>query len=220
MSSIEYDRNTPEQQVHYILIDRNGPLAEFETWEDAFHCMSTRKVEGGSIVRCDGPVGASARSQTPRAMPEQPLPTPTKKVLVISEDVSTLLSLARMVKAAGHAVAIGGCAAEAVQTIGLEKPDLVIVDVDPTARTADDGWDGFHVVDWLRCHYPDRRAKFIVVSGADPERLGPGAGGTDGCAFVRKPIVERLLLTAVRRAIGGSPELERSEAGFQLMDLS
>src|SRR5205814_3682384 len=139
MSSTEYDLNSSEQRFHYILIDRNGPLAEFETWEDAFQCMSTHQVEGGSIVRCDGPMAerpgpnagsndsrasgvggaANARSQPARSTAEQALPKPTRKVLVISEDISTLLSMTQVVKGAGHGVTIGRSAAEAVQTIGL-----------------------------------------------------------------------------------------------------
>jgi len=226
MANIENDRNTSEQQVHYILIDRNGPLAEFETWEDAFHCMSTRQVEGGSIVRCAGPMGEKSRSmaamngrQTGRSTPEQSASKATKKVLVISEDVATLLELAHIVKVAGHGVTIGRSAAEAVQTIGLERPDLVIVDVDRTAGTTDYGWDGLHVVEWLRCHYPDQRAKYIAVSGADPEQFNPRTAGVDACALVAKPIVKASLLAEISRAFGSPSELERSEANSRLMDL-
>jgi ActR/RegA family two-component response regulator len=217
MADIESDRNTSEQQVHYILIDRNGPLAEFETWEDAFHCMSTRQVEGGSIVRCAGPMGEKSRSmaglngrQAGRSTPEQSASKATKKVLVISEDVSTLLEMAHIVKVAGHGVTIGRSAAEAVQTIGLERPDLVIVDVDRTAGTTDYGWEGLHVVEWLRCHYPDQRAKYIAVSGADPEKFNPRTAGVDACALVAKPIVKASLLAEISRAFVGPAELPGS----------
>ena len=239
MSNSESDQTPLEQRFHYILIDRNGPVAEFETWADAFHCMSTRQLEGSSIVRCEGPVGelsrpiaglnerpglgvagtAGARAQTGRSTPDQPVPEVTKKVLVISEDVSTLLAMAQIVKVAGHGVAIGRSASEAVQTIGLERPDLIIVDVDPVAGTAEDGWDGFHMVDWLRCHYPDHRAKYIIVSGADPEKSKPSSVGADACAVVGKPIVKELLLTEIGRAIGGQSPSQRSEATSGLMDL-
>jgi len=237
MSSIEHDLNSSEQRVHYILIDRNGPLAQFETWEDAFQCMATHQVEGGSIVRCDGPMreqsrpgagandsrasgvggAANARSQTARSTPEQALTKAAKKVLVISEDISTLLSMAQVVKAAGHGVTIGLSAAEAVQTIGLERPDLIIVDVDQPAGTSDHGWDGFHTVEWLRCHYPDQRAKYIVVSGAGTEKFTPRTPEADLCAFVEKPIVKEMLLAEISRAIGGPPESERSAAVPRLM---
>jgi CheY-like chemotaxis protein len=224
MSSSEYELNGSGQEVHYILIDRNGPLAEFETWEDAFRCMSTHQVEGGQIVRCDGPIGkrpnaAGTRGQTARSTPEQSSAKATKRVLVISEDMSTLLTMAQVVKGAGHGVTIGRSAAEAVQTIGLERPDLVIVDVDQPAGTEELGWNGFHVVEWLRCHYPDERAKYIVVSGAEAEKFKPRTATLDAWAFVAKPIVKELLLAEINRAIGGPPELERAEATSQLVDL-
>ncbi len=236
MSNSDSDRKTSGQRVHFILIDRNGPLAEFETWEDAFHCMATRKLEGSSIVRCEGPIGerarpfaglnespesgvasaAGARGQAGRSTPEQPVPKATKKVLVISEDVPTLLAMVQIVKVTGHGVAIGRSAAEAVQTIGLERPDLIIVDVD---GAADQGWDGFHVVEWLRCHYPDHRAKYIIVSGGDPAKFMSPTAGVDACAFVGKPIVKELLLTEIRFAIGGPPELEGPETKSRVRDL-
>jgi CheY-like chemotaxis protein len=227
MSSSEHDLNASGQEVHYILIDRNGPLAEFETWEDAFRCMSTHQVEGGQIVRCDGPLAkrpnsagaAGTRGQTGRSTPEQSSAKAAKKALVISEDMSTLLTMAQVVKGAGHGVTIGRSAAEAVQTIGLEKPDLIIVDVDLPAGTEELGWNGFHVVEWLHCHYPDQRAKYIVVSGAEPEKFKPRTATVDAWAFVGKPIVKELLITEINRAIGGPPELERAEATSQLVDL-
>src|SRR5262245_54504478 len=126
MLNNESDKKTSGQQVHYILIDRNGPVAEFETWSDAFHCMATHKLEGSSIIRCDGPIreqpramagsnerpesgvagATSARGQAGRDTPEQSVPKPATKVLVISEDVPTLLAMTQIVKAAGHGVAI------------------------------------------------------------------------------------------------------------------
>ena len=224
MSNIEPDRNTSGQRVHYILIDRNGPLAEFETWEDAYRCMATRGLEGSSIIRCDGPVGErarplavangssgaeGARGQAGRSAPEPTVPKATTKVLVISEDVPTLLAMAQIVKVAGHGVAISRSAAEAVQTVEMEKPDLIIVDVD---GTAEDGCDGLHVVEWLRCHHPKQRSNYIIVSAGDPSKvMSPTAGG-DAYAFVRKPIIKESLLTEIRFAIGGPPELDRAES--------
>jgi ActR/RegA family two-component response regulator len=210
MSSSEFDRNTSGQTAYYVLIDRNGPLAEFETWEDAYQCMSTRQIQGGSIVRCDGPIGGRpiSRGQTGSTQ-EQPGLQVIKKVLVISEDVPTLLAMAQVVKVAGHGVSIVRSAAEAVQTIGLERPDLVIVDVD---GTAEHGWDGVHVVEWLGCHYPEHHAKYIVVSSGDPERFKPRTTGVGACGFVGKPVAKELLLAEIEHAIGGPPPMEGSES--------
>ena len=36
--------------VRYILIGRTGPLAEFETWEQAFQYMAANPTHGGSLI--------------------------------------------------------------------------------------------------------------------------------------------------------------------------
>ncbi len=225
MSNNESERKTAA--FHFIVIDRNGPLAEFETWEDANHWSATHQLEGISIVRCEGRIrersraiaspndlstsagaeAGNARGQDGRSAQEQSPPKTTGKVLVISEDVPTLLSMAQLVKVAGHAVAISRSSAEAVQTIETEKPGLIIVDVD---GTAEHGWDGFHVVEWLRSHSPLQRAKYIIVSGGDPAKWMAPTPRVEAWAFVQKPIVKEVLLTQIRLAIGGPPEFERS----------
>ena len=61
MSNNESDQTSSEPRVHYILIDTNGPVADFETWEEAYRCMTTHQLEGSSIVRCEGSIEESAR---------------------------------------------------------------------------------------------------------------------------------------------------------------
>ncbi len=46
--------------VRFILFDINGPLAEFESWEEAFQFMAINEGHGRSIVRSEEPPGYSA----------------------------------------------------------------------------------------------------------------------------------------------------------------
>jgi hypothetical protein len=50
MSGKEYCPSVSRKVVRYILIGRTGTLAEFETWEQAFHYMATNPMHGGSLV--------------------------------------------------------------------------------------------------------------------------------------------------------------------------
>ena len=44
------------KQVRFILMDTNGPLAEFESWADAYQYLATNVGHGGSIVRSEVPL--------------------------------------------------------------------------------------------------------------------------------------------------------------------
>lgn len=246
MSRNNSEPNGSRKPIRFILVDRTGPLAEFETWEDAFRYMAANPEHGGSLVRSEEPMGkrprpkdcmdddresdvrrdgASARGQAGRpalgfaAGSQLLLPAPgpaatraTKKVLVIAEDVLTLLAMAQMVKGAGHGVVIARDAAEGVEAVRLEKPDLILVDINLTARASDLGWDGFQVLEWLNCHYPHPRAKYIIVSSGDPEKLLPRAAAVGAFGFLGKPIAKEMLLNEIIRAIGSQPESARADA--------
>jgi len=228
-------------RVRFILIDRGGPLAEFETWEDAFRHMATNHLHGGSIVRSEEPIGewprpidcinhdwirgaASARGQTGMPalsytanqeglMPRADQTTKvTGKVLVIEDDVFMLLSIAQMVKAAGHEVVIARGAAEGMEAVRSERPDLILVDVDPSPTAFDGRWNGFQVLEWLSRHYPRGQTKLVIVASGDPEKLKPRAAAVGACACVGKPIIKELLLTEISRALGSPSGLERVEA--------
>jgi len=238
--SDESEQNAARKRVRFFLIDRTGPLAEFESWEDAFQYMASNHVQGGSIVRSEEPIGerpmdgleadrlrdsASAARATgwpavsyaanpPGVMPA-PEPAATKaaaRVLVIEEDVSTLLTMAQMVKAAGHSVVLARDAAEGVEAVKMERPDLILVGLNQTAGTSGHGWKGFQVVEWLMCHYPLDRTKYIIVAGGDPEKLKLRAAAAGAFGVLSKPVKKELLLTELRRAIGGLPEMQQSEA--------
>jgi CheY-like chemotaxis protein len=193
--------------VRYVLIDRTGPRAEFDNWHDAFEYMAASGVQGESIVRSEEPTadqcspsasGAATNSQAPRTSDHQS----PKKVLVIEDEMFTLLSMTQMVKSAGHQVTIARDADEGVAAIRSERPDLILIDV--TLSASGQGWDGFQVIDWMNRHFPRHGTKYIIVSGGDPKKLGARSAAVGASAFLGKPIVKNLLLSEVERALGVS----------------
>ena len=241
MSNDHFESYGSRSRVRFILIDRGGPLAEFETWEDAFRHMATNHLMGGSIVRSEEPIhewplpidcinddrvrgAASACGQAgtpalsftasrqgliPRADQTAKI---SGKVLVIEDDVFILLSIAQMVKAAGYEVVIARDAAEGMEAARSERPDLILVDVDPSATAFEGRWNGFQVLEWLSRHYPRGHTKLVIVASGDPEKLKPRAAAVGACACVGKPIVKEMLLTEIRRAMASPSGLERVEA--------
>jgi CheY-like chemotaxis protein len=242
MSNNSFESHGSRSRVRFILIDRHGPLAEFETWEEALRHMSINHVQGGSIVRSEEPIderswpidcindindrvrdAANSRGQTGMpaltytAIREGLMPMAdqtakvTGKVLVIEEDVFMLLSIAQMVKAAGHEVVIARDAAEGMEAVRSERPDLILVDVDPGPTAFAGRWNGFQLLEWWSRHYPRGQTKLVLMASGDPEKLKPRAAAVGACACVAKPIVKESLLAEIRRAMGGRSGLERVE---------
>ncbi|TMP97048.1 MAG: hypothetical protein E6L09_13990 [Verrucomicrobia bacterium] len=60
MVSNETAQNGTPRNVRFILFDINGPLAEFESWEEAFQFMAINEGHGRSIVRSEETPGYSA----------------------------------------------------------------------------------------------------------------------------------------------------------------
>src|SRR6266536_971300 len=141
------------KRVRYILIDRSGPRAEFDTWHDAYEFMAASQVQGGSIVRSDASEAASQTGQPASASATNPPAlqahdeASSKKVLIVEDEVFTLLSMTQMVKGDGHEAVIARDADEGVAAIRLDRPDVMVVDVN--LSSTGEGWNGFDLIDWL-----------------------------------------------------------------------
>jgi len=174
--------------------------------------MAANHPQGATIVRSDeriralpGPAGTVANVPGLKSAPNQRATKVPKNVLVIEDEVGTLLSMTYMVKSAGHNVLIARDAAEAVETIKSERPDLIVTDIN--LSVSGQGWDGFGVIEWLNFHFPQHDTKYIMVSSGDPEKLKPRADAIGAFAFLAKPLVKEALLTEIKRAIGDPTEL-------------
>src|SRR5207244_3239102 len=57
MIGIDSEPSGSRMQVRFVLMDRTGPIADFETWEDAFQYMAANPRHGGNLVRSEEPMG-------------------------------------------------------------------------------------------------------------------------------------------------------------------
>jgi len=144
--------------------------------------------------------------------PVQPQANVKKRVLVIEPDVFTLLTITQIVKSAGHDVTIARDATEGIEVNRLEDADLILVDINLTTSAAEEAWESFQVLEWLKSHHTRGKAKYIIISAGDPEKLKPRAAAVGACGLLGKPIVKEQLLAEITRAIGAPPEPSRSEA--------
>src|SRR5437667_2603443 len=125
------ERNASPTRARFIVIDRDGPLADFETWEDAFQYVRGNGVQGGTIVRGEeslvhspcrtdclnddrihetacatGQFGRLALGHSDglpgRKLAPKPAATKAKKsVIVTEEDICMMPAMAQIVRAAG-----------------------------------------------------------------------------------------------------------------------
>jgi CheY-like chemotaxis protein len=132
-----------------------------------------------------------------------------KTVLVIEEERFTLLTLWLMIKNAGYRVVSAGDGAEALKAIRLERPALILADVNQDSGGASREWDAFKLMDWMKYQYPEHRTECIIVSAGDPEKIRHRATEAGAFGFVAKPITKSLLLAEIKRAIGDPCDVAR-----------
>lgn len=137
------------------------------------------------------------------------------KVLIVEDDKTALQALCQMVQTAGYMAFIAADTSEAIHTFELEKPGLVLVDINLRGETIGQPMDGLGLIDWLKYRYPDHPFIYIIVSGEDLQTHQNRAAATGAFSFVQKPIDADLLLAEIRRAVADAPIAEQPTAASQ-----
>jgi len=140
-----------------------------------------------------------------------------KKILIVEDDKIALHAMAQMVQTAGYTVIIAGDSGEAIRAFELEKPDLMLVDINLRGDNVGQPMDGLGLIDWLNYRHADHVFKYIIVSGDDPRAHEGRAALSGASAFIRKPIDPHSVLVEMKKAIGdlleagpsGSPAQEQ-----------
>jgi two-component system, NtrC family, response regulator GlrR len=117
------------------------------------------------------------------------------RILIVDDDPTVRGLYALVLQDAGAAVVSSGCASEAVRLTDLERPDVIVTDLQMPER------DGIWLLDEMRTRLPS--VPVIAVSGhlaevpslLDVERLG-------FADVLRKPIGLSELTKTVARAVG------------------
>lgn len=137
------------------------------------------------------------------------------KVLIVEDDKTALQALCQMVQTAGYIAFIAADTSEAIHTFELEKPGLILVDINLRGETIGQPMDGLGLIDWLKYRHPDHPFTYIIVSGEDLRTHQTRAAATGAFSFVQKPIDADLLLAEIRRAVADAPIAEQPAAVSQ-----
>ena len=120
----------------------------------------------------------------------------SKRVLVVDDEPSILLSLEFLMKQEGFEVHIAADGDEALQSIQEELPDLILLDVMMPKR------DGFEVCQIIRANPEWKETKIIMLTAKGREvdqEKGLALGADD---YVTKPFATQELVKKVRTVLG------------------
>lgn len=124
------------------------------------------------------------------------------KVLLVDNDSTTVSLLKMLLELDGHAVADCSQAAEVLETIALEEPDLVLMDV---FLSGGDGLDGLDVLRQIRANPITARLPIVMTSGMELSEQCAQAGAN---SFLLKPYTPEQLATTMKQSLdhGRSPD--------------
>ncbi len=125
-----------------------------------------------------------------------------RKVLVVDDDRDLLRLIAIRIEAAGHTVAQAESAEQALSSIALDRPDLVITDL----RMA--GMDGLALFDAIHVRAPTLPVVILTAHGTIPEAVAATRRGVFG--FLTKPFEPAILLDTIAEALKLSASPDRA----------
>jgi len=123
----------------------------------------------------------------------------SKKILVADDEPNIVISLEYLLKREGYTVLVARDGQQALETITLEKPDLVLLDVMMPLKT------GFEVCQAVRANEDLQATKILMLTakGRDTDVAKGTALGADD--YITKPFSTRELAEKVAKMLGGLP---------------
>ena len=122
----------------------------------------------------------------------------SSRILVVEDEESVRLLLQRVLEKAGYAVATAGNGLDALQSIDLAPPDLVICDINMPEL------DGLRMVEGLRNHPETQALPVIFLTASDSPGDLVKSIGLKARHYLSKPFVNEKLVEKVRGILGGS----------------
>ena len=136
-----------------------------------------------------------------------PEPGPdSKKVLIADDDPVIRKALTNKLKSSGYRVVTAEDCSQALSITRLEKPDVLVLDIDFPPDVAHGGgvpWDGFVLSQWLRRDESSKNTPVIFMSANDQLDYQQRASAAGGTAFLAKPINGEQLLASIDGALAG-----------------
>lgn len=145
------------------------------------------------------------------ALVDAPEPGPdSKKVLVADDDPVIRQALTLKLKSRGYRVVTADDCSQALAVTRLEKPDVLVLDIDFPPDVAHGGgvpWNGFVLSQWLRREETSKSIPVIFMSANDRADYQQRASAAGGTAFLAKPIDSEQLLASIDGALTGRAQL-------------
>jgi two-component system alkaline phosphatase synthesis response regulator PhoP len=119
----------------------------------------------------------------------------TKKILIVDDEPSIVLSLEFLMEKAGYIVFTAGDGEAAMEKVRDEKPDLVLLDINLPGRS------GYDICQSMRANpeWNDIRIVMVTAKGRDVEREKGFAMGAD--EYITKPFSTEEVVETVSRLI-------------------
>lgn len=124
-----------------------------------------------------------------------------RTILVVEDEVLIRMSVADYLRDCGYRVLEASNAAEAVELLQAQAPDLVFTDVDMPGKM-----DGFELAHWVRDHMPG--LPVVITSGANRTARKAEELCTDG-PQLDKPYHPEILADRIRILLAGAKQRDR-----------
>jgi CheY-like chemotaxis protein len=150
---------------------------------------------------------------------------PRLKILLADDDPVTVQALSVKLKSKGYDVVTASDGAEALMVTRLEKPNLMILDVNFPPDVAHGGavsWNGFLLAQWFRRSQADH-IPIIFISASNRPEYKKRAAAVGAAAFLPKTIVGDGLLGCISLALAkkcGGEEPEPAPAAQSPVSVS
>ena len=148
----------------------------------------------------------------PLGVAGQQLVSTRKKILVVDDSLVVRKVLAMKLKANGYEILEAADGGTALGIVRTSKPDLMLLDLSfppDVAHGGGAGWDGFHIMEWLKRMDEAKHMPIIIITAGSPEEYKARSLAAGAADFFQKPVNDGELLVAVRR-IFGDEHLESS----------
>ncbi|MEO8249491.1 MAG: sigma 54-interacting transcriptional regulator [Burkholderiales bacterium] len=126
-------------------------------------------------------------------LPTAAAETSRQRILVVDDDADMLRLLTLRLSAAGYQVSAVGSAEAALARLDVERPQLVLSDVQLPGR------DGLALFDLLRARHPSLPVILLTAHGTIPDAVEATARGVFG--YLTKPFDGHELLRKIREAL-------------------
>ena len=128
-----------------------------------------------------------------------------QKILLVEDNPVETLGITRLLQQRGFTVTPAQDAAEAIRAVRENPPDLVVLDINLPANSADSPmWDGLDFMDWIHlmasAHIP-----VILLTNTPLKEIQNRGKDVQTAVYFQKPADSEKLIAAIRSALDKSP---------------